>query len=82
MTEDEKILRRNYINTFATDDGKKVLDDLSKFCHENDQTVIPGENDKSILRAGERNVILRIRRLLRPSKKEGETVIKHNTTEI
>lgn len=77
MTEQEKILRHNYANTFASHDGQKVLEDLSKICHENGQTVCFGESDKSLVRAGERNVILYIRRQLKPLSQEKKDTVEH-----
>lgn len=51
-----------YKRLFATDDGKRVLNDLRSFCHDNSTTVsVQGQQPFDVfLREGRRQVYLRI----------------------
>ena len=82
MTDAEKKLRRNYANCFASGDGKAVLEDLERFCHATDQTHVFDQPDKSIFRAGERNVLLHIQRLKEPVTEKKQDTVIHKETEI
>lgn len=53
-------LRRAYISTFSTDDGKKVLEDLEKHCYENASTF-DGDANWCVYREGVRSALLHIR---------------------
>lgn len=60
---------------FESDAGKKVLEDLKRFCHYSAPCFVQGAPDLTTLREGERNVILYILSLLErdPNEKRQET---------
>jgi len=49
---------------FNSDDGCDVLRRMALFCHENESCFVGGNQDLTVFREGERNVILWIRRWL------------------
>lgn len=62
MTNEEKIaLASAYKACFNTNDGKKVIEDLSRYCYENRNTFVEGNHDKQNVNNGKRAVILYIR---------------------
>lgn len=64
-TDEEKLKRMNYQTVFASDAGKKVLDDLSNYCFENRSTFVENSERKELVNQGKRAVILYIRDKLR-----------------
>ncbi len=65
MTDAEKKIveiKRVYFRCFDTDDGKKVLKDLVKFCGQSDSSVrsIPIDPHQVCFNEGKRRVYLRI----------------------
>ena len=54
---------RTYSNTFSEPTGKKVLEDLERFCFFNDSTVMsaPVDANYALLLEGRRQVILYIK---------------------
>ena len=56
----EKQRRINYGLTFSTREGFDVLKDIMAFCHAQEISYIPGKQDETIFREGERNVFLYI----------------------
>lgn len=77
LTEEEKLKKLNYQSFFATDVGKKVLDDLSYYCYEHRSTYVEGNHDKQNVNNGKRSVILYIRAQMKPkTEPKQETAIK------
>ena len=57
----EKSLRHDYLQTFGTPHGKRVLWDILSNCHVFHSSYIPGKPiENTLFREGERNVGLRI----------------------
>lgn len=54
----------DFHNAFNTEGGKRVIENLSKECLENDVTFVSGESDSTAYNEGKRYVILHIRRIL------------------
>lgn len=54
----------DYKITFNSESGKRVLEDLEDFAGYNKPCFHPGLPDKTAFELGQRNVILRIRRVL------------------
>lgn len=55
---------RTYKRLFDTSDGKAVLDDLRRFCHQDRSTWKRGDINETILAEGHRCVFLYIRSLI------------------
>lgn len=65
MTSAEtKALIIDFKNTFSSEEGKRVLANLSRLCCENDTTYIDGNSYGTAFNEGKRRVILYIRWLL------------------
>jgi hypothetical protein len=65
MKRDELIqLVKDYEYIFATEQGKRVLKDLSNQCYEHCVTFVPGSADGTAFNEGKRWVALHIRRML------------------
>ena len=79
MTREELLqqLIMDFQSSFTSESGKRVLDNLSKECYENDLTYVRGDPNGSAFNEGKRYVILHIRRILEMDKKVKvpETVI-------
>lgn len=60
------VLQRNidFLTVFTTENGKRVLSYLSKYCLENNPTFVDNSDRKSAFNEGARSVILEIRRWL------------------
>ena len=57
----QKSLQRDYLQTFGTPHGKRVLWDILSNCHVFHSSYIPGKPiENTLFREGERNVGLRI----------------------
>jgi len=54
----------DFQNSFDTEGGKRVLENLSKEGLENDVTFVRGESDSTAFNEGKRYMILHIRRIL------------------
>lgn len=57
----DELRRSDYKFVFGTDEGQRVLADLSRYTRENGQTFVPGGTDAerwSIFLAGRRDVML------------------------
>ena len=54
----------DYKGTFATEEGDRVLGNLSAVCLEEDLTYVLGDANASAFNEGKRYVILHIRRLI------------------
>lgn len=61
MTTEQRRLIQAYQNLFQTEDGKLVLDDLSRNLFENEQTFVIDSPDQSAFNQGSRRAILWIR---------------------
>lgn len=60
----------SYRKLFATDEGQIVLSDLMRTHWMMGSTFVPGKPDEVALREGERNVVLRILKMLRTDPEE------------
>ena len=54
----------DFKGTFATEEGERVLKNLSNICHEKDTTFVPDDALSSAFCEGARFVILHIRRVM------------------
>lgn len=63
-------------NAFNTEGGKRVLENLSKECLENDLTFVRGQSDSTAFNEGKRYVILHIKKILAMKPKERQTQAK------
>ena len=61
-------LIKNYKIVFSSDDGKKVIEDLEKRCHEFVTTHVPKDSHESAFLEGNRSVLLFIKNMV--NKKE------------
>lgn len=78
-----RLWRRNadYRAVFGSDEGKRVLADLCRFCHVAQPVFVPGDALTSAYRDGMRRVALRVaailgmsdRQLLQLAQMEGQT---------
>lgn len=62
---DPKVLKAAYASIFKGEMGKIVMEDLKKYCHVNDTTLVPGQPDMTGFNEGKRVVFLRICQLAR-----------------
>ena len=70
-------LVKDYMSTFASPEGLKVLDSLSRFCGENRTCFAAGDPYQTIYNEGVRAVILHIRRMINEDlsqPKEDQTI--------
>lgn len=68
MTPEEKQLKRDYMQTFNTDSGQRVLKDLQGRCFRHTTTDQPGEDIK--INEGKRQVLLHIETMMSPEGME------------
>ena len=86
MTENERITQRvrDFNDVFGSQQGKRVLMHLERFCLKNGCTYVP-DSDKSIFNQGARAVILEIDHWidydLSKLEKTGETINKEPLNE-
>lgn len=66
----------DFRNAFNTEGGKRVLENLSKECLENELSFVRGESDSTAFNDGKRYVILHIRRILAMKPQERQTQAK------
>jgi len=59
-----KELIENYKICFNTDQGKKVIDDLEKRCHEFNTTHVKGDSHESAFFEGQRSILVFIKSIL------------------
>ena len=67
LTEEQRQLLKDYKGTFATEEGKRVLKNLSNECYETLVTFVEDKNGGALGTAyneGKRYVIMHIRRLI------------------
>lgn len=57
-------LKKAYKITFGSNEGKTVLDDLSKRCHEFSTTHIKGDSHESAFYEGQRSIYVWIKSVL------------------
>jgi len=62
-------LKNNYRITFATEQGKKVLEDLESRFHRDATTFSTNVNEMAFLE-GQRSVILTIKKIIKESNKK------------
>lgn len=75
--DEEKLKRLNYQSCFASDAGKKVLDDLSHYCFESRSTFVEGRPDMANSNCGKRAVMLYIRsKMAVQTKPKQQTAVK------
>ena len=63
-------LKKNYEYIFNTEEGKEVLLDLEKRCHDHSTTNVKGDSHESAYMEGQRSVILFIKSMLRKDKEK------------
>ena len=69
----------DYKITFTSDHGKNVLDDLKEFCGYNKPSFTPGDPYHTAFNEGQRNVCLRILRVLaEKGLGKGDVEVKEN----
>jgi len=70
----QKQLIMDFLNTFTSEGGKRVLEGLSAFCYENKTTFCQESTHDSAFAEGARSVILYIREMLakKPDEKKQE----------
>ena len=59
-----KELIENYKICFNTEQGKKVIDDLEKRCHEFNTTHVKGDSHESAFFEGQRSILVFIKSIL------------------
>lgn len=57
-------IKADYKFIFNTDEGKRVLDDLSKRCHEFNTTHVKGDSHESAYYEGQRSILVFIKSIL------------------
>jgi hypothetical protein len=57
-------IKADYKFIFNTDEGKRVLDDLSKRCHEFNTTHVKGDSHESAYYEGQRSIFVFIKGIL------------------
>jgi hypothetical protein len=57
-------IKADYKFIFNTDEGKRVLDDLSKRCHEFNTTHVKGDSHESAYYEGQRSIFVFIKSIL------------------
>ena len=58
-------LRADYKIIFGSDEGKRVLDDISKRCHEFSTTHCKGDSHESAFYEGQRSIMVFIKSILK-----------------
>ena len=58
-------LIKDYQIIFGTDEGKRVLDDISKRCHEFNTTHVKGDSHESAFFEGQRSIMVFIKSILK-----------------
>ena len=59
-----KQLQEDYKIIFKSDEGKRVLNDLSKRCHEFNTTHVKGDSHESAFYEGQRSILVFIKSIL------------------
>ena len=59
-----KQLQEDYKITFGSEQGQRVLDDLSKRCHEFNTTHINGDSHESAFFEGQRSILIWIKNII------------------
>ena len=67
--KDIKQLTINYKQTFTSESGVKVLDDLKKRCSYETTSFVQGDSHDSAFREGQRSVVLFINNMLNKKEK-------------
>ena len=67
--KDIKQLAINYKQTFTSESGKKVLEDLKKRCSFETTTFVQGDSHDTAFREGQRAVVLFINNMLNKKEK-------------
>jgi len=57
-------LKNAYKIVFGSDEGKQVLDDLSKRCHEFSTTHVKGDSHESAFFEGQRSILVWIKSII------------------
>lgn len=57
-------IKADYKFIFNTDEGKRVLEDLSKRCHEFNTTHVKGDSHESAYYEGQRSIFVFIKSIL------------------
>ena len=65
MDDEKKQLVMDFMTTFTSEGGARVLDNLSKFCYENESTYKGTDTHGTAFQEGARSVILYIRSQLK-----------------
>ena len=60
-----KQLQSDYKITFGSDEGKRVIDDISKRCHEFNTTHVKGDSHESAFFEGQRSIMVFIKSILK-----------------
>lgn len=58
-------LKNDYKIIFGTDEGKRVLEDLAKRCHEFNTTHVKGDSHESAFYEGQRSILVWIKSVLK-----------------
>ena len=58
-------LRKDYKIVFGSDEGLRVLDDISKRCHEFNTTHVKGDSHESAFYEGQRSIMVFIKSILK-----------------
>lgn len=69
---------KDYVQTFDTDAGKRVLKDLCKYAHVMHPSYTRGEPTHTAFKEGERNVVLRILSVLSKGPEYLGTLMDNN----
>lgn len=64
-----KVLAENYQIAFGSNEGKAVLEDLSRRCFANNTTYVPGDANASHVNEGTRSVFLFIQNMINYKEK-------------
>jgi hypothetical protein len=59
------VAKGDYRKLFDSPDGKRVLEDLSEYCYENESTFVESSQSKEHVNQGKRAVILYIRKRMK-----------------
>tara|TARA_R100000231_G_C5223316_1_gene134238 strand:+ start:280 stop:564 length:285 start_codon:yes stop_codon:yes gene_type:complete len=60
-----ELLTRDYRITFNTDEGKRILNDLERRCHDFSTSYVKGDSHQSAFLEGQRSVLIYIKNKLR-----------------
>ena len=69
-------IKSDYKITFGSDEGKRVLEDISKRCHEFNTTHVKGDSHESAFLEGTRFTVLFINNMLNKKPTEDKWVVK------